>query len=143
MKAKNIGLAAASAGASLLATAVVRTLLTPSKVSDYVPRPDEARAMEYAEKLAEMIRCETVSTPDDPTGAKFYAFHKVLEKLFPLVHERLERSVIDGNLLYYWPGKNHDKPMVLMSHQDVVPAEGEWLHGPFSGDIAEGKVWGR
>ena len=60
MKAKNIGLAAASAGASLLATAVVRTLLTPSKVSDYVPGPDEARAMEYAEKLAEMIRCETV-----------------------------------------------------------------------------------
>ena len=30
-----------------------------------------------------------------------------------------------------------------MSHQDVVPAEGEWLHGPFSGDIADGKVWGR
>ena len=36
-----------------------------------------------------------------------------------------------------------DKPLVLMSHQDVVPVEGDWLHGPFSGDIAEGKVWGR
>ena len=138
MKAKNIGLAAASAGASLLAAAVVRTLMMPGKVSDYVPEPDETRAMEYAEKLAEMIRCETVSTPEDPTGAKFHAFHKVLERLFPLVHERLERTVIDGNLLYYWKGKRHDKPMVLMSHQDVVPAEGEWLHAPFSGDIAEG-----
>ena len=30
-----------------------------------------------------------------------------------------------------------------LSHQDVVPAEGEWKHAPFSGDIAEGKVWGR
>lgn len=30
-----------------------------------------------------------------------------------------------------------------MSHQDVVPAEGEWSHAPFSGDIADGKVWGR
>jgi carboxypeptidase PM20D1 len=30
-----------------------------------------------------------------------------------------------------------------MSHQDVVPAEGEWAHGPFSGDLADGKVWGR
>lgn len=30
-----------------------------------------------------------------------------------------------------------------MSHQDVVPAEGEWIHEPFSGDIADGKVWGR
>ncbi len=30
-----------------------------------------------------------------------------------------------------------------MSHQDVVPAEGEWSYPPFSGQIAEGKVWGR
>jgi carboxypeptidase PM20D1 len=30
-----------------------------------------------------------------------------------------------------------------MSHQDVVPAEGVWEHEPFSGDIADGKVWGR
>ena len=30
-----------------------------------------------------------------------------------------------------------------MSHQDVVPAEGKWEHEPFSGDIADGKVWGR
>ena len=30
-----------------------------------------------------------------------------------------------------------------MSHQDVVPAEGQWLHEPFAGDIADGKVWGR
>ena len=30
-----------------------------------------------------------------------------------------------------------------MSHQDVVPAEGTWEHAPFSGDIADGKVWGR
>ena len=30
-----------------------------------------------------------------------------------------------------------------MSHQDVVPAEGTWSHAPFSGDIADAKVWGR
>lgn len=30
-----------------------------------------------------------------------------------------------------------------MSHQDVVSAEGTWEHEPFSGDIADGKVWGR
>ena len=67
----------------------------------------------------------------------------MLEELFPLVHEKLERTVIDGNLLYYWKGKSSEKPILLMSHQDVVPAEGEWLHEPFSGDIADGKVWGR
>lgn len=143
MKAKNIALAAASAGASLLGTALVRTILTPNKTSEYVPKPDMERAATYAEKLAEMVRCETVSTPEDPTGAKFDKFHRLLEKLFPLVHEKLERTVIDGNLLYFWQGRKHDKPIVLMSHQDVVPAEGEWIHEPFSGDIAEGKVWGR
>lgn len=30
-----------------------------------------------------------------------------------------------------------------MSHQDVVPAEGEWKYPPFSGEIADGRVWGR
>lgn len=30
-----------------------------------------------------------------------------------------------------------------MSHHDVVPAEGEWKYPPFSGEIAEGSVWGR
>ena len=67
----------------------------------------------------------------------------LLAELFPLVHERLEKTEIDGNLLYYWKGRRSDRPLVLMSHQDVVPAEGEWIHPPFSGDIAEGKVWGR
>ena len=67
----------------------------------------------------------------------------MLEKLFPLVHEKLEKTEIDGNLLFYWKGESSEKPILLMSHQDVVPAEGEWSHEPFSGDIEDGKVWGR
>ena len=74
---------------------------------------------------------------------KYLEFHKVLEELFPLVHKELQKTEIDGNLLYYWKGKSSEKPILLMSHQDVVPAEGEWIHAPFSGDIADGKVWGR
>ena len=126
----------------LLAVAVVRTLLMPKKVAAYEPQPDP-RAQGYAAKLADMIRCETVSSPDDPQIEKFLGFHKVLESLFPLVHEKLEKPELDGNLLFYWKGEKHDKPVVLMSHQDVVPAEGVWEHEPFSGDIADGKVWGR
>ena len=126
----------------LLAIAVIRTLLMPKKVAAYEPRPD-TRALPYAEKLAEMVRFETVSSPDNLQAEKFRAFHKVLERLFPFVHEKLEKTEIEGNLLFFWPGEKHDKPIVLMSHQDVVPAEGEWLHGHFSGDIANGLVWGR
>ena len=126
----------------LLGVAVLCTLLTPSKTAAYEPQPDP-RALPYAEKLAEMVRCETVSSDDEPQREKFLAFHKVLERLFPLVHEKLEKTEIEGNLLFFWQGKKHDRPIVLMSHQDVVPAEGEWLHDPFSGDIADGLVWGR
>ncbi|MDD3243752.1 MAG: M20/M25/M40 family metallo-hydrolase [Eubacteriales bacterium] len=126
-----------------LLAALVRTLCMPAKRSEYVPQPDEKRAEFLAEKLAEMVRCDTTSHPDQAEPEKFAAFHRVLEELFPLVHEKLERTVIDGNLLYCWKGSGGGKPILLMSHQDVVPAEGQWEHAPFSGDIAQGKVWGR
>ena len=127
----------------LLLIAVVRTLLMPNKRSDYAAPEADARAMLLAQKLSKMIQYDTTSHANVHEEEKFLGFHKVLEELFPLVHEKLERTVIDGNLLYYWKGKSSDKPILLMSHQDVVPAEGEWLHEPFSGDIADGKVWGR
>ena len=126
-----------------LGAAVAHAALTPRKTSDYQPQPDPERAMAYAEKLSAMIRCDTTSYANVREPEKFERFHALLAELFPLVHEKLARTDIDGNLLYYWPGREHDRPIVLMSHQDVVPAEGTWEHAPFSGDIAGGKVWGR
>ncbi len=127
----------------LLLAAVVHTVLIPGKKSTYQPDPDPERAMACARKLSAMVKCETVSVPGENQRDKFLAFHQVLEKLFPLVHQRLEKTEIDGNLLYWWKGEKSDRPLVLMSHQDVVPAEGTWLHDPFSGDIEDDKVWGR
>lgn len=127
----------------LLLISLVRTLFIPSRRSEYVPAPDPARTKEYAEKLSRMVRVETVSVPGENQREKFLAFHRELESLFPLVHQKLEKTEIDGNLLFLWKGKSSEKPLVLMSHQDVVPAEGDWSHAPFSGDIADGKVWGR
>ena len=127
----------------LLLIAVVRTLLMPNKRSDYAAPEADDKALPLAQKLSTMRRYDTTSHANVHEEEKFLGFHKVLEELFPLVHEKLERTVIDGNLLYYWKGKSSEKPILLMSHQDVVPAEGEWLHEPFSGDIADGKVWGR
>ncbi len=132
-------------GLLLLAVLVslVRTLFIPSRKSTYAPAPDPARAEACAEKLSRMIQCETVSVPGEAQREKFLAFHRVLESQFPLVHARLEKTEIDGNLLFFWKGKSSEKPLVLMSHQDVVPAEGNWDRPPFSGMIADGKVWGR
>lgn len=122
---------------------LIRTCMIPKKVSRYKAPEADDYARELAEKLSEMVKFDTTSHANVHEEEKFLGFHEVLEKLFPLVHKNLEKTVIDGNLLYYWKGKNSEKPILLMSHQDVVPAEGTWKHEPFSGDIAEGKVWGR
>ena len=128
---------------SLPAFAVLRTVLTPSKRSEYTAPEADEYALELAKKLSKMVQYETVSRANTDLSEKFLGFHGVLEELFPLVHEKLEKTVIDGNLLYRWKGAGDGMPILLMSHQDVVPAEGEWEHEPFSGDIADGKVWGR
>lgn len=142
-KAAVMALAATGAAAgTALGAAVLHAALTPRKKSRYVPQPDD-RAQGYARKLSAMVQCDTTSHADVEETEKFLAFHRELERLFPLVHRDLEKTVIDGNLLFHWKGRTDAAPIVLMSHQDVVPAEGEWLHPPFSGDIADGKVWGR
>ena len=127
----------------LILVSLVRTLFIPSLKSGYVPAPDPEREELYAGKLSRMIRCDTVSVPGEDQREKFLAFHRELESLFPRVHAQLEKTEIDGSLLFRWQGKSAEKPIVLMSHQDVVPAEGEWTYPPFSGTIADGKVWGR
>ena len=128
---------------SPLAAAAAKTALHPKKESVYDTTAEPEREALYAEKLSKMVSFETVSRPNTDMREKFLGFHELLAELFPLVHEKLEKTEIDGNLLYYWKGRSSERPVLLMSHQDVVPAEGKWSHEPFSGDIADGKVWGR
>lgn len=129
---------------ALLLVAVVRTLRLEKKETFFSLSNEEKRITEYSGKLSKMIQCETVSHTDNPEVEKFRGFHKVLEELFPVVFEKLEKIEIDGNLMMHWKGKNPDlAPIILISHQDVVPAEGAWKYPPFSGTIADGKVWGR
>ncbi len=126
-----------------LAVAVIRTLLLPRKQTNYVPSTDEKRIGEYAEKLSRMVQVETISDRNKEEVEKFRVFHSLLRELFPKVFAACEEVEIDGNLLLKWKGKTDKQPILLMSHMDVVEATGEWKHAPFSGDIAEGKVWGR
>ena len=83
----------------LVLCAIVHTLLMPSKTSTYKADEDEDEALALAKKLSVMIKTDTTSHQGVAEPEKFREFHKVLEKLFPLVHEKLERTEIDGNLL--------------------------------------------
>jgi carboxypeptidase PM20D1 len=104
-----------------------------------------------AERLAGAVRFPTVSlTSGGPIDtAAFLGLHDFLGRSFPLVHSALRRETVAGlSLLYTWPGADTAlAPVVLMGHIDVVPVPEpnlpEWTHAPFSGDVAEGFVWGR
>ena len=102
------------------------------------------RSEEYANTLSKMIQCETVSVRDQEDLSKFEAFHEVIRGLFPNVFAAMTAEVFHGSLLLRWPGSDPSlEPVLFMSHHDVVEANGPWTHEPFSGDIADGRVWGR
>lgn len=104
---------------------------------------NDEKELYYGKKLGKMIQCETISSRFHQDLNKFYHFHEVLEELFPNVHKTCEKHVFNGSLLFKWNGKGHGEPILFMSHQDVVEANGEWEHDPFCGEIIDGAVWGR
>lgn len=104
----------------------------------------------YVEHLQAMVRIPTVSHDDDRLTdySTFRQLHQCLSQFYPMVHSRMERTLIGQAGLLFHLKSSHpsDKlPVLLMAHQDVVP-EGPldaWTHGPFSGDLADGCLWGR
>lgn len=126
--------------------ALVRTLLIKApKPVPYTPKVSQKELDTAAQKLGDMVRVPCVSKNEDEDLTEFYNYHKVLEKCFPLLHQKLEKTVFDGSLLYYWKGADPtEKPILLMGHQDVVPANDEgWSVGAFSGEVVDGNLYGR
>lgn len=141
----------------LLIVVVVRTMVMPSKqVGPQAFTPEGVNAGKAAQDLAGSIGFETISyegggTPEEQAKSQeaFNGLHAYLAKTFPRVYETLQfEQVGKNNLLFTWKGTDANlKPMILMGHQDVVPVEegteGKWTHPAFSGEIADGFVWGR
>lgn len=103
-----------------------------------------------AGRLAEAIRVPTVSRAGEPAPAEaLRALHGLIETSFPKVDAALSRETVAGlSLLFEWPGAERAAlPILLLAHLDVVPVEPDtndrWTWPPFSGEIADGYVWGR
>ena len=132
--------------AAFLAFLLIKTaLVKPTAAKTAAVQLEKSpRAQAYGEKLARMVRKETISARGQTDRAKYYEFHDLLQELFPNVHKTCEKKVFNGSLLFKWEGRGEREPILLMSHHDVVEANGNWQHDPFSGDIDEtGRVWGR
>jgi carboxypeptidase PM20D1 len=136
----------------LAAVVMVRTLrfASPPETAAAAVRDTMVNERAAAERLARAVRFATVSWSDSaPAREPLLVLHRDLQADFPLVHRALTREVVDGySLLYTWRGADSSlAPVVLMGHLDVVPVEAavaaKWRHGPFSGDIDGGFIWGR
>ena len=103
----------------------------------------DRRTEQYSQILSRMIQVPTVSLRNQQDKSVFLQFHKLLRELFPRLFTTCQVEIFDGSLVLHWKGKTDKPPLMLMNHQDVVEANGQWKYPPFSGMVAEGKLWGR
>ena len=103
----------------------------------------ENRTETYANRLSRLIQAETISEKGQTDKTKFYHFNELLCEMFPALFQVCDFKNFDGSFLLRGPGKTDREPVMLMNHHDVVEATGNWKYPPFSGTIAEGKIWGR
>ncbi len=106
------------------------------------PALPEAALDEAVEHLRALIRFDTTNPPGNERPAIDYL-------AAALRREGIEPEIFvpapnRGNLVARLRGDGSAPPLLLTSHVDVVTAEPErWTHGPFSGDLHDGWVYGR
>lgn len=147
---KKILLAILAVVVLFIAVLLFNTLTFRSKQITVAPVvPIEINEAAY-ERLSEAIKFKTVSILSGRVtdSSAFLGLHDHIARSYPLIDSLLEKQLIGLSLLYTWEGANPNlKPIILMSHQDVVPVDeptrGDWEHPPFSGELTETSVWGR
>jgi len=107
--------------------------------------PDWSAVQPEALKLfQEYLRINTSNPPGDVVKAVEWMANN-------FDAEGIEYKVLETpdptrkHLLATFPGKNKAlKPLLIMNHMDVVPADAErWAEDPFSGAIKDDYIWGR
>ena len=139
--------------AVLITVLVVRTAqftktIPPNTIAKVNIAIDEENA---TRRFAQSLTFATISN-QNPQLANISALNELrsyLNENFPRVFNQLSvETVSDYSYLIEWRGTNKKlKPILLLSHMDVVPVipgtESEWQHPPFAGIISDGYVWGR
>lgn len=127
----------------LLSVASLLAFATVARAAD-LAEPDWTRiGSQAAQLLARYVRLDTQNPPGVTTEAVVF-----LEELLSESGLQSERIVAEPNkpiLAARLRGRgNLARPIILLNHIDVVPAEEDrWSVPPFSGEIRGGALWGR
>ncbi|WP_228850443.1 M20 family peptidase [Aegicerativicinus sediminis] len=130
---------------------VFNTLSLSSKQVEPEQLTEVAIPNSVYENLGKAIQFKTISYSEDavPDSTAFNGFHDFLTETYPLIHEKLTLEKINVySLLYTWKGSDDSKkPLIFMSHQDVVPVDAptldKWEAGPFDGKVTDEYILGR
>jgi acetylornithine deacetylase/succinyl-diaminopimelate desuccinylase-like protein len=97
---------------------------------------------ETTDVLQRLIRFDTVNPPGNERPAQEYLAALLRDAGFDV--ELLGRTEERPNLVARLRGTGDGPTLCLLSHVDTVLAHaGEWRHDPWSGDVADGFLWGR
>lgn len=97
---------------------------------------------ETVARLRDLLRLDTRNPPGNENRAAEHL--RSLLETEGISGEIVGPSSDRGTFIARLKGDGSEPPLLLMSHTDVVAVEPEkWTHDPFSGDIADGFIYGR
>jgi len=97
---------------------------------------------EAATLLSDLIRVDTTNPPGGETAAANLLARKFRAE--GIETEVMESAPGRGNLYARLPGQGGARPLILLSHLDVVPADPrDWRIAPFGGIRERGHIYGR
>ena len=114
-----------------------------SKLDEVYSYIDE-NSEEFVKELVSLVRKPSVSATGEGIDECAEAVKQLMENIGLKVQVIPEK---DGNPVIYGEIKSEDsnKTLLFYDHYDVQPPDPieEWKSGPFSGEIREGKIYGR
>jgi acetylornithine deacetylase/succinyl-diaminopimelate desuccinylase-like protein len=99
-------------------------------------------SQEVVVHLQKLLQLDTRNPPGNEVRAAKYLRDVLAQE--GITGEIVGPSPDRGSLVVRLHGDGSAPPLLLMGHTDVVAVEPErWTHAPFSGDIADGYIYGR
>ena len=125
--------------------------MSPDAAHNDPATSDKATLLDWIERdrdrligfLSGFVQAASPNPPGDTLAPAAYVRRLLDEEKLPYrvisPHEQMP------NLVASFEGKETGRHLVLNGHIDVFPSgdPANWTHGPWSGDVADGYIWGR